>query len=347
MNRSLLEFRSEHGVPAVGAAIVDAHGDVVADVVGTTRRGGSEAATVDDAWHIGSCGKSMTAALYARLVERGDARWGSPLSELLPDVAMHAGWSSVTIDDVLVHRGGVRANLSRGELVAGLRDPRPLRDQRTSVIARALSQPPARPGRFRYSNLGYIVAGAAVERITGATFEDALIAHVLEPLGITTAGFGPPARVLGHGGRLPITGAVGMVVGRGRPAERTDPASDNPPVMAPAGRLHLTLQDWAKFQHVFLAGGSSFLTAESIERLLAPATGRPPCQAMGWAPAQLGGVSVGQQGSNTYWVATALIDDRRSRTVMVVCNDGRTRLLTRTAVFAAALLAAPFDRAYL
>ena len=153
--------------------------------------------------------------------------------------------------------------------------------------------------------------------------------------------------MLGHGGRAPITGAVGLVVGRGRPAERTDPASDNPPVMAPAGRLHLTLKDWARFQQVFLAGGSSFLTAESVERLLAPATGRPPCQAMGWAPAELAGVSVGQQGSNTYWMATALIDDRRSRTVMVVCNDGRTRLLTRTAMFAAEVLAVPLDRAYL
>ena len=78
MNPSLLEFRNKHGVPAIGAAIVDAHGNVVADVVGTTRRGGSEAVTVDDAWHIGSCGKSMTASLYARLVERGDARLGEP-----------------------------------------------------------------------------------------------------------------------------------------------------------------------------------------------------------------------------------------------------------------------------
>ncbi len=40
MKRSLLEFRSKHGVPAVGAAIVDANGNVVVDVVGTTRRRG-------------------------------------------------------------------------------------------------------------------------------------------------------------------------------------------------------------------------------------------------------------------------------------------------------------------
>ena len=42
---SLLEFRSKQDVPAVGAAIVDAHGNVVVDVVGTTRRGGAEPVT--------------------------------------------------------------------------------------------------------------------------------------------------------------------------------------------------------------------------------------------------------------------------------------------------------------
>ena len=68
---------------------------------------------------------------------------------------------------------------------------------------------------------------------------------------------------------------------------------------------------------------------------------------MGWAPAELDGVSVGQQGSNTFWVATALIDSSRSRTVMVVCNDGRTRLLTRTARFAAELLALALAGSYL
>jgi hypothetical protein len=60
---------------------------------------------------------------------------------------------------------------------------------------------------------------------------------------------------------------------------------------------------------------------------------------MGWAAALgLDDVSLGQQGSNTYWVATALIDGSRSRTAMVVCNRGSARLLKRTPRLAAELL---------
>jgi CubicO group peptidase (beta-lactamase class C family) len=223
---------------------------------------------------------------------------------------------------------------------AAWRDARPTREQRTEVAARALARPPRRPGRFVYSNLGYIVIGAAIERITDRPFESALAAQVFEPLGITSAGFGAPPEIWGHGGRVLALGPIGLVdVGRGGPTDPARPESDNPPVMAPAGCLHLSLEDWARFQRVFLAEGGGFLEAETVERLLTPASGRGPKQSPGWAPVGAPGASFGQQGSNTYWVATALIDERRERTAMVVCNEGRARLLRRTPKLALQVLA--------
>jgi D-alanyl-D-alanine carboxypeptidase len=223
---------------------------------------------------------------------------------------------------------------------AAWRDPTPIREQRTQVAATALARPPRRPGRFLYSNLGYIVIGAAIERITDPPFEAAVATHVLEPLGITSSGFGPPRELWGHGGRMLALGPLGIFdLGGGAPADPERVESDNLAVLSPAGRLHLTLEDWAKFQRVFLARGGDFLRRETVERLLTPAPGRGFRQAFGWAAARgLENVSLGQQGSNTYWVATALIDQRRERTAMVVCNEGRARLLKQTPRLAAQLL---------
>ncbi|MEW6059697.1 MAG: hypothetical protein AB1551_06100 [Actinomycetota bacterium] len=110
--------------------------------------------------------------------------------------------------------------------------------------------------------------------------------------------------------------------------------------MSPAGRLYLSLEDWASFQRLFLTNGGDFLRPETVEWLLTPATGRGPQHALGWAPVRRSaGASFGQQGSNTYWVATALIDDRRQRTAMIVCNDGRIRMLQQTPKLALELLA--------
>ncbi len=335
----LEEFRRRYDVPAIGAGVVTRDGLDV-DVVGERVRGGGDPVTLDDRWHIGSCGKSITAALYARLVERGDAEWGARLPELFPDLDVDPGWSRMTIDEVFVSRAGFRANLTKTEMLAAWRDARPLPELRTETAATALARPPSRPGRFLYSNLGYIVIGAAIERITGLAFEIALAAHVLEPLGIASGGFGPPPDLWGHGGRMLALGPLGLVdLGRGRPADPAPVRSDNPAIMTPAGRLHLTLEDWARFQRVFLTEGDGFLHPETIERLLTPAAGRGQRHALGWAPIRgLPDASFGQQGSNTHWVATAIIDGARERTAMVVCNEGRARLLRRTPALAAQLL---------
>ena len=313
-------FRDRYGIPAVGEALVTRDGVVELDLVGARVRGGDPVGA-RDAWHIGSCGKAMTAALYARLVERGEAEWGTPVAGLFEDLEAERGWRAVTIDDLFVGEAGMPANLSRSAMTAALDDDRPLPLQRTEATAAALARAPRRPGRFRYSNLGYIVIGAAIERIAGVAYERALTTHVLEPLGITSGGFGAPPAIRGHRA--------------GTPAPPDDPRADNPPVMGPAGRLHLSLEDWARFQQVFLTAGGDFLTPESVERLLTPAQAQSP----GWAPARgMAHVSMGQQGSNTFWVATALIDRDRERTAMVVCNDGRRRLLAGTAKLAARLL---------
>ena len=136
-------------------------------------------------------------------------------------------------------------------------DARPLPAQRSDATAAALARAPRRAGRSRSSDLGYVVIGAAIERIAGAAYEQALMTHVLEPLGITSGGVRGAARDPRHRARTP--------------APPDDPRADNPPIMGPAGRLHLTLQDWARFQQVFLTEGGGFLAPASVERLLTPA----------------------------------------------------------------------------
>ncbi len=321
--------------PALAAALVGVDGLIDAAVVGATVRGGGDPAAPDDLWHIGSCGKSMTGALYARLVEAGEAEWGAPLTALLPDLSgIDRGWSAVTIDQVLACVAGLPANLTRAELAAGWRDERPLTEQRTEIAGATMSAPPAAPGRFVYSNLGYIVAGAVIERLTGRPFEEALVTHVLRPLGITTAGFGAPPRLVGHAPRV-LLGS--LAVGRGRPVPASEPQADNPAIMGPAGRVHLSVADWAAFHTMVLRRGGDFLTPESLRRLMTTPAGSR--MGMGWADARGVPATHGMQGSNTMWAATALVDIERSRTAFVLANDGRTRMLNDTARLAARMLA--------
>jgi len=328
------------GVPAAGAGLIAVGQEPVLAVVGRRRRDRPDPVAPEDRWHIGSCCKALTALLYARLVEADRAAWGAPVAVLFPDLAAHPDWTGRTIDDLFHCRAGTPADLTGPEMAAAWRDGVPLPDQRSAVVARTLARPPGPRGRFLYSNLGYILIGAAIDRIVaaeGATFETALAAQVLRPLGITSHGFGPPPEILGHHCRFRIGP---LILGRGRPADPTEATSDNPAVMNPAGRLHLSLADWLRLQTVFLDQPGAFLNPSTMRHLLAPPSGRGLPLAMGWAHARIGGRPVlAMQGSNTLWAATAVMDATRSRMALLIANDGRSRVLSAEARLAAALLA--------
>ena len=337
--------RGRSKIPALGAAIVSAgDAEMPAWVTGERVRGESVAAEIGDRWHIGSCAKAITGALYARQVERGVAAWDATLPELFPDVdGIDPSWNATRIDQVLTHRAGLPANLERSEVEGWFGDTRRIEEQRTAAVARALANPATKPGSFRYSNLSYIVAGAAIERIVGRSWEEAVIDDVLAPLGITSAGFGAPTgdQPWGHGSRWRGMGRGGRM--DPGPPERPNVRADNPPVMGPAGRIHVTLRDWGRFVRIFLTDGDPLLSGASIARLTTPPGGAGPKQAIGWAipPGKLArDVAIGQQGSNTMWVATALVDAAREHAALVVCNDGRGRMLAVTGHLAAGLLTA-------
>src|SRR4030095_8642317 len=69
-----------------------------------------------------------------------------------------------------------------------------LPQQRLEIDRQALSRPPEIPPdtKYWYSNVGYILAGAVLEHLTGRAWEDLMRERLFQPLGISTGGFGPP-----------------------------------------------------------------------------------------------------------------------------------------------------------
>lgn len=132
------------------------------------------------------------------------------------------------------------------------------------------------------------------------------------------------------------------VIGKGGPA---DPAgkkpADNPPLLTPAGRLHLSMEDWAKVLRVFLNDGAPLVEPETIDHLLYdPGEGeKGRSMSMGWASGERLGVSHAMQGSNTMWAAAALMDRDRGRTALVATNDGRMPVIVSSAHLAERLFA--------
>lgn len=90
------------------AALVAVEGQVVAEqAVGVRSVRRDARVTIPDRWHLGSNTKAITAAMIARLAERGELSFDISIGEYLPDFrdAMHPAYRDVTLARLLTQDG--------------------------------------------------------------------------------------------------------------------------------------------------------------------------------------------------------------------------------------------------
>lgn len=320
-SKALGDILVQTGAPAMGYAVVGPNGLIGMEAAGRRRLGVEDFVTTDDLWHIGSNTKAMTAALYARLTERGAVQWGASVPALFPDLQIDPAWKDVKIEDLLAHRSGVsdQGLIDASYLIKAHADTRPVTVQRTELAQRVFKAAPAvKPGTFEYANANYIIAGAAIERALKTDWESAMAVEVFAPLHMASAAFGAP------------TGANpwGHEAGANNALTPVDPSgvSDNPPVFGPAGRVHLSLSDYARFARVFLTGGAGWIGPSSLAKLARPWDGTKAGYALGWElydyRAWAEGPVLAHEGSNTLWRAAALISPAKPLAILLVTNAG-------------------------
>src|SRR5580765_3829646 len=240
------------------AAVLRGERIIAQGAAGVRKRGSAEHITLDDRFHLGSCTKAMTATLVAMLVEEGKLNWTTTLGELFADTVkpMHPAWEKVTLRQVLAHRAGLRFEpdgLAQvfSELVRPLRARLgTLSQQRLEIARHALSRPPGIPPdtKYWYSNVGYILAGAVLEHLTGRAWEDLMRERLFQPLGMSTGGFGQP----GTAGKTDEPWGHSSFLGK--PIDPGSPAAQFPLYYGPAGLAHMTITDWARFIALHLHG---------------------------------------------------------------------------------------------
>lgn len=316
----LADLRRSAGSPALAAGSIARNGAPRLWVDGERRVGSGVAATISDQWHVGSITKSFTATLVARLVEAGAVQWDTTVGEVLGAAApqMRAEYRGATFLHLLSHRAGLQANIPMGQVGQYSRATPDARAERVKLAQTALSMAPKGPAgeTFEYSNNGYVIAGAMLEARLSERWEDLLRRYVLDPLGLTSAGFGAP----GVAGRLdqPV-GHAKKLLGEDRKAfPLGEGLTDNPVVLGPAGTLHMTLANLLTYACAHRDATAPFLTADSWRTLHTPPFGGD--YALGWVVRP--DKSLWHNGSNTLWYAEVMFDPATGVVAAAVCNDG-------------------------
>lgn len=313
-------------VPAVAAAVI-VDGQVAAfGATGLRSAEGDVPVTPDDVWHLGSCTKSMTASVVAMLVEDSILRWDTTIGEIFADslAAIRPAWRDVTIEQLLVHRGGAPHEPPTDLWKAACARKETATEQRTAFVRGILATEPEKPPgtHWIYSDAGYAIVGAIMERVTGQAWEALMRERLFVPLGLKSAGFGEPAapgkldQPWGHTGEeAPYTPVP------------PGPAADNPPAIGPAATVHMSISDFARYAAWHVAGArgeARLLTAESFKKLHVPPEEQE--YAMGWAVTKrrwAGGTALMHNGDNTMFYAVMWLGPTANTCFVAACNaDG-------------------------
>ncbi|HEY6433218.1 MAG TPA: serine hydrolase domain-containing protein [Acetobacteraceae bacterium] len=343
LDAALRPYLSRFNLPALAAAVARRGSVAASGAVGTRRMGTDIPVSIDDRFHIGSDTKAMTALLGAMLIEAGKLRWDSKVAESFPELAgtMTPELRGVTLERLLSHTSGLPSDnqafidvINRSFAQDGLN----LDELRYWVIRESSTQPLAsQPGaQFAYSNLGYTLAGAIIERAGGKTWEELVSERVFDALGLRSAGIGPQASVgrvdapLGHAVRDDGT-LKPMLAG---------PNGDAPAVVGPAGTVHLSVLDfaaWAGWNAGEGRRGPALVRPETIRKLHTQVIVMPPRPdatpgtpvgigyALGWGLAKLPYVSepvLMHAGSNTMNFASILVQPSQDFAVVMMTNVG-------------------------
>ncbi|MET9650558.1 serine hydrolase domain-containing protein [Streptomyces sp. NPDC006460] len=209
----------------------------------------------DTQYRIGSLTKVFTAVLVMRLRDEGLLDLNDVLGKHLEAAELGPEVGEVTIAQLLGHSTGLGAETPAPWWE---RTPGTVRPELADVLGKEPFRHPA--GRVHhYSNPGYTLLGSLVESIRGVSWEEALRAEILEPLGMQRTTAQPVAP---HAGGWAVHPWADVML--------PEPSEDLG-LMAPAGQLWSTAEDLCRFGGFLAQGDDRVLSAASVEEMRAPA----------------------------------------------------------------------------
>lgn len=143
-----------------------------------------EQMTVETLFDLASLTKPIATATSIHLLQqRGKLSFDDPVVKYLPEFGVN-GKDSITIRQLLTHTSGLLPDNSLKDYLDGAEEAFRKIDELSLR---------AQPGeKFMYSDVGFIVLGRIVERVSGQKLDEFARQEIFLPLGMLETGFNPP-----------------------------------------------------------------------------------------------------------------------------------------------------------
>jgi CubicO group peptidase (beta-lactamase class C family) len=260
-------------IPGLSLAVIKNGEIVIAKGYGLANVEHQVPAKPETIFQSGSMGKQFTATAVMMLVEDGKLSIEDKITKYFPDGP--EAWRNITIRHLLTHTSGMtdypqdfdmRRDYTEDELLQRMK-PIPLAFQ---------------PGdKWSYSNLGYVLLGILIHKVSGKFYGDFLQERVFKPLGMTTA------QVISEADIVPNR-AAGYRIANGQ-LKNQDWVSPTLNTTAD-GALYLTVYDMAKWDAALYT--EKLLKRATLEQMWTPVKlndGKTQPYGFGWGLGEVRG----------------------------------------------------------
>jgi len=155
--------------------------------------------------------KTFTALAILQIAQRNILSLDDPIKKYLPDIPYD---SEITIKQVLSHSPGIPKPIPLGWIHLSNAKITFDRDQFFKSILSKYNKTKSRPNeKYAYSNLGYVLLGQIIEKVSGIKYEEYIQNNIIKPLGIpeTEMGFeiqDPRKHAIGYHKKLSFSNVI-------------------------------------------------------------------------------------------------------------------------------------------
>ncbi|OFY10973.1 MAG: hypothetical protein A2W93_13580 [Bacteroidetes bacterium GWF2_43_63] len=310
-------IRQANNIPAIGFAVIRCDSILLEKTMGVRKVNTTDSAGPDDRFHLGSNTKAITSFIAGTLVEERKIQWTTRVFDLFPEWEKQSRkeYSKITLQDLLSHRARIQPFTNGNEFTKLPVFEGSTGERRLAFSQWLLQQKPVKlkGKRYIYSNAGYAIATAMLEKVSGKSWETLVTETLKTKLNIDPA-FSWPNLVntnqpWGHEKSSGI---------------QTATPPENPykldPMIASAGDINMTVHDYALFiqQNLRgLRGKESFLSQSTLEFIHYGS----PEYAMGWGWGEKDGqhISTHDGSAGTFYCHTWIMREK-DLAIIVVAN---------------------------
>jgi CubicO group peptidase (beta-lactamase class C family) len=296
-------------IPGIAAAVVKDGHVVLAKGYGLANVEHQVPVKPETVFQSGSVGKQFTAAAVMLLVEQGRVSLDDPITKYLPEGAVR--WKAIKVRHLLTHTGGTTDYPPHFDFRRDYTE--------AALVRRAAAIPLAfAPGtKWSYSNIGYLLLGVLIHRVTGVFYGDFLREKIFDPLGMSTT------RIINEADIVPNRAAgYRLVKGELKNQEWVSPTLNT----TADGSLYLSVLDLANWDAALYT--ERVLRRDSLDRMWTPVmlnSGKSYPYGFGWALGSIRGHRIVEHGGAWQGFKSAIVrfpDDRL--TVILLANLAQT-----------------------